>query len=183
MTRIPFRSPIETQSNTRPSCSGNSYADLALQAQVDTTQLPHRSRCLKIVWLWEMHSMVNEQINLARDAFQSANVIQQLQIEALRGELRLRGLFSAQPRPTSLAYESTLAVLLKHMSDNSSSIALSKTMMSNPHKYELPSMLPRDLGQSVEAGLLAVSKGTYTPTAKLSRLIDRLQTQVKGLAA
>jgi hypothetical protein len=41
--------------------------------------------------------MVNEQINLARDAFQSANVIQQLQIEALRGELRLRGLFSAQP--------------------------------------------------------------------------------------
>ena len=127
--------------------------------------------------------MVNEQINLARDAFQSANVIQQLQIEALRGELRLRGLFSAQPRPTSLAYESTLAVLLKHMSDNSSSIALSKTMMSNPHKYELPSMLPRDLGQSVEAGLLAVSNGTYTSTAKLSRLIDRLQTQVKGMAA
>ena len=127
--------------------------------------------------------MVNEQINLARDAFQSANVIQQLQIEALRGELRLRGLFSAQPRPTSLAYESTLAVLLKHMSDNSSSIALSKTMMSNPHKYELPSMLPRDLGQSVQAGLLAVSNGTYTPTAKLSRLIDRLQTQVKGMAA
>jgi len=127
--------------------------------------------------------MVNEQINLARDAFQSANVIQQLQIEALRGELRLRGLFSAQPRPTSLAYESTLAVLLKQMSDNSSSIALSKTMMSNPHKYHLPSMLPRDLGQSVEAGLLAVSKGTYTPTAKLSRLIDRLQTQVKGIAA
>ena len=127
--------------------------------------------------------MVNEQINLARDAFQSANVIQQLQIEALRGELRLRGLFSAQPRPTSLAYESTLAVLLKHMSDNSSPIALSKTMMSNPHKYDLPSMLPRDLGQSVEAGLLAVSNGTYTPTAKLSRLIDRLQTQVKGLAA
>ena len=127
--------------------------------------------------------MVNEQINLARDAFQSANVIQQLQIEALRGELRLRGLFSAQPRPTSLAYESTLAVLLKQMSDNSSSIALSKTMMSNPHKYELPSMLPRDLGQSVEAGLLAVSNGTYTSTAKLGRLIDRLQTQVKGLAA
>ena len=127
--------------------------------------------------------MVNEQINLARDAFQSANVIQQLQIEALRGELRLRGLFSAQPRPTSLAYESTLAVLLKQMSDNSSSIALSKTMMSNPHKYELPSMLPRDLGQSVEAGLLAVSNGTYTSTAKLGRLIDRLQTQVKGMAA
>ena len=127
--------------------------------------------------------MVNEQINLARDAFQSANVIQQLQIEALRGELRLRGLFSAQPRPTSLAYESTLAVLLKQMSDNSSSIALSKTMMSNPHKYELPSMLPRDLGQSVQAGLLAVSNGTYTSTAKLSRLIDRLQTQVKGMAA
>jgi len=127
--------------------------------------------------------MVNEQINLARDAFQSANVIQQLQIEALRGELRLRGLFSAQPRPTSLAYESTLAVLLKQMSDNSSSIALSKTMMSNPHKYELPSMLPRDLGQSVQAGLLVVSKGTYIPTAKLGRLIDRLQTQVKGLAA
>ena len=113
--------------------------------------------------------MVNEQINLARDAFQSANVIQQLQIEALRGELRLRGLFSAQPRPTSLAYESTLAVLLKHMSDNASSIALSKTMMSNPHKYELPSMLPRDLGQSVEAGLLAVSNGTYTSTAKRMR--------------
>ena len=64
--------------------------------------------------------MVNEQINRARDAFQSANVIQQLQIEALRCELRLRGLFSVQPRPTSLAYESTLAVLLKQMSDESS---------------------------------------------------------------
>ena len=127
--------------------------------------------------------MVNEQINLARDAFQSANVIQQFQIEALRGELRLRGLFSAQPRPTSLAYESTLAVLLKQMSNNSSSITLSKTMISNPHKYDQPSMLPRDLGQSVQAGLLAVSKGTYTSTAKLDRLIGRLQTQVKGLAA
>jgi hypothetical protein len=56
-------------------------------------------------------------------------------------------------------------------------------MMSNPHKYDLPSMLPRDLAQSVQAGLLTVSKGTYIPTAKLSRLIDRLQTQVKRLAA
>ena len=127
--------------------------------------------------------MVNDQINRARDAFQSANVIQQLQIEALRGELRLRGLFSAQPRPTSLAYESTLAVLLKQMSDESSAITFTKTMMSNPHKYDLPSMLPRDLDQSVQAGLLSVSKGTYIPTAKLGRLIHRLQTQVKGLAA
>ena len=127
--------------------------------------------------------MVNEQINLARDIFQSANVIQQLQIEALRCELRLRGLFSVHPRPTSLAYESTLAVLLKQMSDESSAITFTKTMMSNPHKYDLPSMLPRDLDQSVQAGLLFVSKGTYIPTAKLDRLIDRLQTQVKGLAA
>ena len=127
--------------------------------------------------------MVNEQINLARDTFQSANIIQQLQVEALRCELRLRGLFSVQPRPTSLAYESTLAVLLKQMSDESSTITLTKTMMSNPHKYDLPSMFPRDLAQSVQAGLLTVSKGTYIPTAKLSRLIDRLQTQVKGLAA
>ena len=127
--------------------------------------------------------MFNEQINLARDAFQSANVIQQLQIEALRGELRLRGLFAAQPRPTSLAYESTLVVLLRQSSDESSTITLTKTMMSNPHKYDLPSMLPRDLDQSVQAGLLAVSKGTYSPTAKLGRLIDRLQTQVKGMAA
>ena len=127
--------------------------------------------------------MVNDQINRARDAFQSANVIQQLQIEALRGELRLRGLFSAQPRPTSLAYESTLAVLLRQLSNESSTITFTKTMMSNPHKYDLPSMLPRDLDQSVQAGLLAVSKGTYSPTAKLGRLIDRLQTQVKGIAA
>ena len=127
--------------------------------------------------------MVNEQINLARDTFQSANVIQQLQIEALRCELRLRGLFSVQPRPTSLAYESTLAVLLKQMSDESSAITLTKTMMSNPHKYDLPSTLPRDLAQSVQVGLLTVSKGTYIPTAKLGRLIDRLQTQVKGIAA
>ena len=127
--------------------------------------------------------MVNEQINLARDIFQSANVIQQLQIEALRCELRLRGLFSVQPRPTSLAYETTLVVLLRQSSDESSTITLTKTMMSNPHKYDLPSMLPRDLDQSVQAGLLSVSKGTYIPTAKLGRLIDRLQTQVKGLAA
>mgnify|MGYP000135233650 CR=1 FL=1 len=71
--------------------------------------------------------MVNEQINLARVTFQSANVIQQLQIEALRCELRLRGLFSVQPRPTSLAYESTLAVLLKQMSDESSAITTSSS--------------------------------------------------------
>ena len=92
-------------------------------------------------------------------------------------------MFSVQPRPTSLAYESTLAVLLRQSSDESSTITLTKTMMSNPHKYDLPSMLPRDLDQSVQAGLLSVSKGTYIPTAKLGRLIDRLQTQVKGMAA
>jgi hypothetical protein len=99
----------------------------AHQAKMDTTQLPHRRRCLKTVWLWEMHFMVNEQINPARVTFQSANVIQQLQIEALRCELRLRGLFSVQPRPTSLAYESTLAVLLKQMSDESSAITTSSS--------------------------------------------------------
>jgi hypothetical protein len=127
MTRSPFRSPIETQSNTRHSCNGRYFVVLVHQASLDTTQLPHRRRCLKTVWLWEMHFMVNEQINPARVTFQSANVIQQLQIEALRCELRLRGLFSVQPRPTSLAYESTLAVLLKQMSDESSAITTSSS--------------------------------------------------------
>jgi len=57
MARSPFRIPIETQPNTRPSCSGNSYADHVHQAQVGITQLPHRSRCSKIVWLWEMQTV------------------------------------------------------------------------------------------------------------------------------
>ena len=55
---------------------------------------------------------LHEQLNQARDAFQSANVHEQHEIEAIRTELRLRGLFSSkQIRPTSLAYESIVAVL------------------------------------------------------------------------
>ena len=41
-------------------------------------------------------------IKQASVSFQKAGVVQQLAIEAMRGELRLSKLFAPQPRPTSI---------------------------------------------------------------------------------
>ena len=109
-------------------------------------------------------------IKQANVSFQMANIVQQLSIEAMRAELRLSKLFAPQPRPTSIEYESTIAVLFKLISDQSLTVCVPRTMLSNPHKYNLPSMLPRDLEIAVTAGLLTQSSQTYASSARLDRL-------------
>lgn len=104
-------------------------------------------------------------------SFQKAGVVQQLAIEAMRAELRLSKLFAPQPRPTSIEYESTIAVLFKLISDQSLTVSVPRTMLSNPHKYNLPSMLPRDLEIAVTAGLLTQSSQTYSSSDRLDRLV------------
>jgi hypothetical protein len=110
-------------------------------------------------------------IKQASVSFQKADVAQQLAIEALRAELRLSKLFASQPRPTSIEYESTIAVLFKLISDQSLTVSVPRTMLSNPHKYDLPSMLPRDLERAVTSGLLTQSSQTYASSVRLDRLV------------
>jgi hypothetical protein len=110
-------------------------------------------------------------IKQARVSFQKADVAQQLAIEAMRAELRLSKLFAPQPRPTSIEYESTIAVLFKLISDQSLTVSVPRTMLSNPHKYDLPSMLPRDLERAVTSGLLTQSSQTYASSVRLDRLV------------
>ena len=110
-------------------------------------------------------------IKQASVSFQKADVAQQLAIEAMRAELRLSKLFASQPRPTSIEYESTIAVLFKLISDQSLTVSVPRTMLSNPHKYNLPSMLLRDLERAVTCGLLTQSSQTYASSARLDRLV------------
>jgi hypothetical protein len=110
-------------------------------------------------------------IKQASVSFQKADVAQQLAIEAMRAELRLSKLFASQPRPTSIEYESTIAVLFKLISDQSLTVSVPRTMLSNPHKYDLPSMLPRDLERAVTSGLLTQSSQTYASSVRLDRLV------------
>lgn len=110
-------------------------------------------------------------IQQASVSFQKADVAQQLAIEAMRAELRLSKLFASQPRPTSIEYESTIAVLFKLISDQSLTVSVPRTMLSNPHKYDLPSMLPRDLERAVTSGLLTQSSQTYASSVRLDRLV------------
>lgn len=110
-------------------------------------------------------------IKQASVSFQKAGVVQQLAIEAMRAELRLSKLFASQPRPTSIEYESTIAVLFKLISDQSLTVSVPRTMLSNPHKYDLPSMLPRDLERAVTSGLLTQSSQTYASSVRLDRLV------------
>jgi len=115
---------------------------------------------------------LHEQLNQARDAFQSANVHEQHEIEAIRTELRLRGLFSSkQIRPTSLAYESIVAVLFMQMTRTSQKLAVPPTVQSNPHKYSVPTALPRDLAAAVKADLLLLKDNTYRPALRLHQLV------------
>ena len=110
-------------------------------------------------------------IKQASVSFQKAGVVQQLAIEAMRAELRLSKLFAPQPRPTSIEYESTIAILFKLISDQSLTVSVPRTMLSNPHKYDLPSMLPRDLERAVTCGLLTQSSQAYASSARLDRLV------------
>lgn len=96
-----------------------------------------------------------EQLDEARGLFQSANVNEQYEIEAIRTELRLRGLFtSKQIRPSSMAYESIVAVLFMQITRTGQKLTVPPTIQSNPHKYSVPTALPRDLAAAEKGHLL-----------------------------
>ena len=113
-----------------------------------------------------------EQLDEARGLFQSANVNEQYEIEAIRTELRLRGLFSSkQIRPTSLAYESIVAVLFMQITRTGQKLTVPPTVVSNSHKYSVPTALPRDLAAAVRADLLLLEDSTYRPALRLHQLV------------
>ena len=113
-----------------------------------------------------------EQLDEARGLFQSANVHEQHEIEAIRTELRLRGLFSSkQIRPSSMAYESIVAVLLMQMTRTGEKLTVPPTVQSNPHKYATPTALPRDLAAAVKADLLLLEDSMYSPALRLHQLV------------
>lgn len=122
-----------------------------------------------------------EKLDQARDLFQSANVHEQHEIEAIRTELRLRGLFSSkQIRPTSMAYESIVAVLFTQMTRTGQKLTVPPTIKSNPHKYSVPTCLPRDLAAAVKADLLLLEGGTYSPALRLHQLVQNTLARVNG---
>ena len=113
-----------------------------------------------------------EQLDEARGLFQSANVNEQYEIEGIRIELRLRGLFtSKQIRPSSMAYESIVAVLLMQMTQAGEKLTVPPTVQSNPHKYSVPTALPRDLEAAVKGHLLLLEDSTYSPALRLHQLV------------
>ena len=113
-----------------------------------------------------------EQLDEARGLFQSANVNEQYEIEAIRTELRLRGLFSSkQIRPSSMAYESIVAVLFMQMTRTGQKLTVPPTVQSNPHKYAIPTALPRDLAAAVKGHLLLLEDSTYRSALRLHQLV------------
>ena len=122
-----------------------------------------------------------EKLDQARDLFQSANVHEQHEIEAIRTELRLRGLFSSkQIRPTSMAYESIVAVLFTQMTRTGQKLTVPPTIQSNPHKYSVPTCLPRDLAAAVKADLLLMEDSTYSAGLRLHQLVQDTLARVNG---
>ena len=121
-----------------------------------------------------------DQLNSARDLFQVADVNFQYEIEALRAELRSRGIFAEQARPTSFAYESIFAVMLMQISTGKGCLKLSRAMLSNPHRYNVPTAMPRDLMLCVKADLLLVDGGIYSPALRLLKLLREVRTAVNG---
>ena len=122
-----------------------------------------------------------EQLDQARDLFQSANVHEQHEIEAIRTELRLRGLFSSkQIRPTSMSYESIVAVLFMQLARTGQKLIVPPTIQSNPHKYSVPTSLPRDLAASVKADLLLVEDNSYSAALRLHQLVEDTLARVNG---
>ena len=124
-----------------------------------------------------------EQLDEARGLFQSANVHEQHEMEAIRTELRLRGLFSSkQIRPSSMAYESIVAVLFMQMTRTGQKLTVPPTVQSNPHKYAIPTALPRDLAAAVKGNLLLLEDSTYSPALRLHQLVLETLARVHGTA-
>jgi hypothetical protein len=44
-------------------------------------------------------------------------------------------------------------------------------VQSNPHKYSVPTALPRDLAAAVQADLLLLKDNTYRPALRLHQLV------------
>ena len=125
-----------------------------------------------------------EQLDEARGLFQSANDHEQYQIEAIRTELRLRGLFtSKQIRPSSMAYESIIAVLFMQMTRTGQKLTVPQTVQSNAHKYSVPTALPRDLAAAVKGNLLLLEDSTYSPALRLHQLVLDTLARVNGTEA
>ena len=125
-----------------------------------------------------------EQLDEARGLFQSANVNEQYEIEGIRIELRLRGLFtSKQIRPSSMAYESIVAVLLMQMTQAGEKLTVPPTVQSNPHKYSVPTALPRDLEAAVKGHLLLLEDSTYSPALRLHQLVQDTLARVNSTEA
>ena len=125
-----------------------------------------------------------EQLDEARGLFQSANVHEQYQIEAIRTELRLRGLFtSKQIRPSSMAYESIIAVLFMQMTRTGQKLTVPQTVQSNAHKYSVPTALPRDLAAAVKGHLLLLEDSTYSPALRLHQLVQDTLARVNSTEA
>ena len=124
-----------------------------------------------------------EQLDEARGLFQSANVHEQHEMEAIRTELRLRGLFSSkQIRPSSMVYESIVAVLFMQMTRTGQKLTVPPTVQSNPHKYAIPTALPRDLAAAVKGNLLLLEDSTYSPALRLHQLVLETLARVNGTA-
>jgi len=125
-----------------------------------------------------------EQLDEARGLFQSANVNEQYEIEGIRIELRLRGLFtSKQIRPSSMAYESIIAVLFMQMTRTGKKLTVPQTVQSNAHKYLVPTALPRDLAASVKADLLLLEDNSYSPALRLHQLVQDTLARVNSTEA
>ena len=125
-----------------------------------------------------------EQLDEARGLFQQANVNEQHEIEAIRTELRLRGLFtSKQIRPSSMAYESIIAVLFMQMTRTGKKLTVPQTVQSNAHKYLVPTALPRDLAASVKADLLLLEDNSYSPALRLHQLVQDTLARVNSTEA
>ena len=54
------------------------------------------------------------------------------------------------------------------------------TVVSNPHKYLVPTSLPRDLAAAVTADLLLLKNNTYSSTLLLVQLVNDTLARVNG---
>ena len=59
-------------------------------------------------------------------------------------------------------------------------LALTPTIISNPHKYLVPTALPHDLAVAVKAELLLLEDSTYRPALRLHQLVLETLARVNG---
>ena len=66
------------------------------------------------------------------------------------------------------------------MTRTSQKLAVPPTVQSNPHKYSVPTALPRDLAAAVQADLLLLKNNTYSSTLLLVQLVNGTLARVNG---